>query len=145
MSLTFVVDNSVVMSWCFEDENNDYAEEVLDSLAQNNAIVPCIWSLEIGNVLVAAERKKRIIMKDSVRFLSLISDLPLIVVQESPERMTGAILSLAREQGLSTYDASYLDLAIRHGVSLATLDIRLRKAADRCGVPIYHCNQPMNL
>ena len=137
MSLTFVVDNSVVMSWCFEDETNDYADAILDSFDKNNAIVPGVWSLEIGNVLVAAERKKRLAMNNSVRFLSLISDLPLIVVQESPERMRGEILSLAREQGLSTYDASYLDLALRRGVSLATLDVRLRKAADRCGVPIY--------
>jgi hypothetical protein len=55
MSARFVVDNSVVMSWCFEDEGNGYAEAVLESLEDREAFVPAIWPLEVENILLVAE------------------------------------------------------------------------------------------
>lgn len=135
MSARFVMDNSVVMSWCFEDEGNRYAEAVLESLESAEAFVPAIWPLEVGNVLLVAERKKRLSQAEVVRFLALLGGLPITVEQEPPERMLKEIVSLAREHGLSTYDASYLDLAMRFDLPLATLDASLVKAAQKCKVP----------
>jgi len=137
MSARFVVDNSVVMSWCFEDEGNSYAEAVLESLESAEALVPAIWPLEVGNVLLVAERKKRLSHAAVVRFLALLGGLPITVEQETPERMLKEIVSLAREHGLSTYDASYLDLAMRFDLPLATQDASLAKAAEKCKVPAF--------
>ncbi len=137
MSSRFVMDNSVVMSWCFEDEGSSYAEAVLESLEAGRAFVPAIWPLEVGNVLLVAERKKRLRHSSAVRFLDLLSGLPISVEQETPDRMLKEILSLAREHELSTYDASYLDLAMRLDLPISTLDTSLVKSAKKCEVPIY--------
>jgi len=77
----FVIDNSVVMAWCFEDEISPYADFVLDSLKNMTAIVPSIWPLEVGNVLTVAERKKRLNEAASNKFIALLSELPIIVDQ----------------------------------------------------------------
>ena len=132
-----VVDNSVVMAWCFEDESNAYTDAVMEYLDDNESVVPAIWPLEIGNVLLVAERKRRIGKADVARFLDLIGGLAISVEQESPERMLTDIIALAREFQLTTYDASYLDLAMRSGLPIATQDQQLRKAARKCGVPLF--------
>lgn len=137
MSSRFVIDNSVVMSWCFEDEGSNYAEAVLESLETREALVPAIWPLEVGNVLLVAERKKRLNHSSSVRFLGLLGGLPISVEQEPPDRMLKEILSLAREHKLSTCDASYLDLAMRLDLPLSTLNTSLLRAAGKCEVPVY--------
>jgi predicted nucleic acid-binding protein len=131
----FVVDNSVVMSWCFKDETNNYADTVLDRLTELVAVVPSIWPLEVVNVLLVAERQKRLSESDSIRFLTLLSQLPILVEYEGPEMMK-ELLALARSNNLSSYDASYLDLAMRKGVPIATLDNKLIEAAKRIDVPI---------
>lgn len=137
MPARFVVDNSVVMTWCFEDEANRYADAVLESLSAGEAFVPAIWPLEVGNILLVAERKKRLSEASVVRFLALVGNLPITVEQETPERMLTDILSLARIHHLSTYDASYLDLAMRLGLPIATQDASLSKAAKACRVPTF--------
>ncbi len=137
MSARFVVDNSVVLAWCFEDEESSYAEAVLERLESAEAVVPAIWPLEVGNGLLVAERKKRLSQAAVVRFLALVGGLPITVEQESPERMLKEIVSLAREHALSTYDASYLDLAMRWGLPLATQDTRLARAANKCKVRVF--------
>lgn len=142
MSSMFIIDNSVVMSWCFKDEGNSYAEAVLESLETGEAFVPAIWPLEVGNVLLVAERKKRLSHASAVRFLGLLGGLPISVEQEPPDRMLKEILSLAREQNLSTYDASYLDLAMRLDMPISTLDTSLLKAAGKCEVPVYEPAAP---
>jgi predicted nucleic acid-binding protein len=131
----FVVDNSIIMSWCFKDETDDYAEIVLSRLTEATAVVPSIWPLEVVNVLLVAERQKRLSESDSVRFITLLSQLPIVVEYERPEMMK-ELLSLARANGLSSYDASYLDLAMRNGFPIATLDNKLINAAKKSDVPI---------
>lgn len=76
MSVRFVVDNSVVMSWCFADEESQYAEAVLESLESAEAVVPSVWPLEVGNVLLVAERKKRLSWAAGIRFLSGYETVP---------------------------------------------------------------------
>ena len=137
MTQRFVVDNSVVMSWCFQDEMSEYTDSVLDRLAEAQALVPGIWPLEVTNVLLMAQRKKRLGRAGSTRFLELLRALPIVVEQELPARVFAEILALAEDTGLSTYDASYLDLAMREGLPLASLDKGLRKAAKECRVSIF--------
>jgi predicted nucleic acid-binding protein len=137
VSQSFVVDNSVVMSWCFNDETNPFADKVLESLSEATAFVPSIWPLEVINVLLVAERKKRLSEADSIRFLSLLSKLPIMVEQERPERYMTDILALARANHLSSYDASYLSLSMRKGLPIATLDTCLIDAAKRAHVPLF--------
>lgn len=100
------------------------------------AFVPAIWPLEVSNVLLVAERNNRLGEADSTRFLALFSELPIVVEQEPPERMIKEILAIAREHALSSYDASYLDLAMRKGLPVATLDKQLLAAAKRSKVEI---------
>lgn len=132
----FVVDNSVVMSWCFKDETNTYADNVLDRLTEATAFAPSIWPLEVVNVLLVAERKKRLSESDSIRFITLLSQLPIIVEDERPKMMMKELLALARRNNLSGYDASYLDLAMRKGFPIATSDNKLIEAARRTDVSI---------
>ena len=136
MSKRFVVDNSIVMTWCFEDEANQYADGVLDSLREATAVVPAIWALEVVNILLVAERRNRLHEADSARFLSLLSQLPILVDRTWPERMMKELLALGRENALSSYDAAYLELAIRQGLPIASLDSKLLEASKRVNVPV---------
>jgi len=97
-------------------------------------VAPAVWPLEVGNALVVTERRGYLDQASGTRFLNLLRQLPIEIEQESPERMFGEILLLGREQQLSTYAASYLDLAMRSGLPLASLDGALVGAASRCGV-----------
>jgi predicted nucleic acid-binding protein len=124
------------MTWCFGDETNHYSEAVLQDLADTGAVVPSIWLLEMANVLLVAERRKRISKAQSRRFVELLQTLPIAVDDVSAARAWDGLLSLAREQQLSAYDAAYLELAMREGLPIATLDAALRKAAKRCGVAV---------
>ena len=130
MGNSFVVDNSVVMSWCFKDQVNAYADSVLDSFKAATAYVPSVWSLEVVNVLLAAERANLISEADSVRFINLLSQLPIQVQHEGPDKTMKDLLALARTHELSSYDESYLDLAMKKGLPLASLDKKLRVAAE---------------
>ena len=137
MQAELVLDNSIVMTWCFEDELNQYADDVLDSLKYKRAIVPSIWALEVGNVLVVAERKGRLKRGDCLGFLEILSELPIDIEQESPARLMREIYMLARDAQLSTYDASYLDLAMRKGLPIATLDKDLIRAASDFNIELF--------
>ena len=130
MDASFVIDNSVVMSWAFEDETNSYADAILGKLSDSSAIVPSIWPLEVVNVLLVAERGKRLKQADSVRFIALLSQLPIFVEQEWPDYRMEELLAVGRANNLSSYDASYLYMAMRKGLPIATLDQKLIAAAQ---------------
>jgi predicted nucleic acid-binding protein len=138
MGNRFVVDNSVVMAWWFEDETNPYADGVLDALADSVAVVPSIWPLEVVNMLLVAERRQRLDSVDSYRFLTLLSQLPIDVEPEHPQRLWKDLLTLGRDNNLSSYDAAYLDLALREDCPLATLDRKLTQAAKAVGVKVLN-------
>ncbi|MBE0467150.1 MAG: type II toxin-antitoxin system VapC family toxin [Candidatus Desulforudis sp.] len=132
----FVVDCSVVMAWCFEDEADEYADSVLYLLRETEAVVPGIWLLEVANVLLVGERKHRLTKADSARFIKLLRELPIVVDQETPDYVFTEVLSTGRLYGLSAYDAAYLELAMREGTALATRDSVLRQAALQSGVKL---------
>ena len=133
----FVLDSSVTMSWCFPDENDPYAQDVLRALPSSGAAVPSLWPLEVGNILLVGERRGRISQADTAVFIGLLEGLPIRIDEETSEHAMKASLSLARAQNLSLYDATYLELALRRGLPMATLDARLKLAASTLGVPVY--------
>ena len=133
----FVLDCSVTMTWCFENEVDEYSDEVLDALDENTAVVPALWPVEVVNVLTVAERQRRLTRADSTRFLQFLSDLPLVVDDPLALRHQGMLLALAREHRLSGYDAAYLHLATRERLPLATRDLALRAAAKVAGVAAF--------
>jgi predicted nucleic acid-binding protein len=138
----FVLDCSVTMAWCFDDEGTPYTEGIRDRLLDSRAVVPALWPLEVANVLLVGERRRRLRRADTARFIALLQGLPIVVVPGSwPEAVRGTV-DLAREHGLSSYDAAYLELAVTEGLPLATVDDRLRKAAIRAGVPLAEQRQP---
>lgn len=134
--MAFVLDASVTLAWCFENEATPYTEAVLERLGDTEALVPAIWPLEVANVLLVGERRKRLTEADTAHFVELLATLPITVEEEGLTEALGPVLALAREQGLSANDASYLELAARRGLSLATQDRRLSLAATRVGVPL---------
>ena len=135
--MKLVLEASVTLAWVFEDERSALAMSVLDSLDGSEAIAASIWPLEIVNGLVTAERRGRITPQDASRFSALLLQLPIVVDPVELRRPFEVIRQLAREHQLSAYDAAYLELAIRLGVPLATLDNRLARAAGRAGVALF--------
>jgi predicted nucleic acid-binding protein len=133
----FVLDASVAVAWCFEDETTKFTEAVLDLISAGaEALVPSIWPLEIANALLMAERRKRIAQAKVTAILLRIAGLPISVRPIDPNHAFEQILPMARQQVLSQYDAAYLELAVREGVELATLDGELRRAAKAVGVAL---------
>jgi len=121
------------MAWCFEDERDEYSDQVLGTLAMESSVVPAVWPLEVANVLLTAERRKRLKVGDSTRFIGLLADLPIVVDDETAGRALGAILAAGRKFGLPSYDGAYLELALRRGLPLATRDRALRSALEHAG------------
>ena len=132
-----VIDASVALAWCFPDEPSKHAEGVLLALEGRTALVPPIWSVEITNALKVGERRKRIRHPEVRRFVELPKGLSILEdAQPFADRVTN-ILPLAQECDLSAYDAAYLDVAVRQGMPLATLDAALQKAGRAAGISIF--------
>ncbi len=133
----FVVDCSVTMAWCFADELDEYADTVLQAMSNNQATVPALWPLEVANTLLHGERRRRLTVAASQRFLGLLEALPIEIDRETAARATGSTLAVAREYGLTVYDAAYLELSMREGLSLATRDRKMRTAVKAAGVKLF--------
>lgn len=132
-----VLDASVAVAWCFPDEASDYADAVLVALGEYGISVPAVWSLEVANALLVGERRKRLQQSEIQRFIALLEGLSIVQDGPAPVESVSRVLPLARQYGLSAYDAAYLELAVRQNVPLATLDGELRKAGKRAGVPLF--------
>jgi len=133
----FVLDTSVAAAWFFEDEAEEYTANVLESLTEWEAVVPSLWSLEVANVLLVAERRGRCSEAEAVRFIELLESLPISTDDDTARRALHGTYQLAREYGLTSYDAAYLELAMRLGEPLATMDRQLADAATKAGVAIF--------
>ncbi len=132
-----IIDSSVAIAWCFPDEQDTYSQSVLDALATERAIVPDLWHLEVANTLMVGERRKRSTQANTVTWLGFLTSLPISIDEETRSHAFGDTLSLAREHNLSVYDAAYLELAMRRGLPLATLDDKLKSTAQAAGVALY--------
>ena len=131
-----VIDSFAALSWCFEDEASPESDALFEQVRDQGAVVPGLWHLEVASVLLQAERRGRITTGDVAMRLALIADLPITTDNETTVRAWREILALARAEGLTTYDATYLELAIRRGFPLMTKDAALIAAAGRSGVRI---------
>ena len=136
MTPSFVVDASSAMSWCFLDEATPATRKLLTDISEKSVLVPAWWYVEIANVLVQAERKGRIDADQVAEFIALIEALDVEVDNESPQRAFSHLLPLCRTHRLTSYDAIYLDLALRRKLPLASLDEPLRKAAKKLGIKL---------
>lgn len=132
-----VIDSSISIAWCFPDEEDDFSQAVLDALASAQAFVPYLWHLEVANTLLVGERRKRSTQANTVTWLRFLAALPIVVDEETKAHAFGNTLNLARDHNLSTYDAAYLELAMRLSLPLATLDDKLKTAASAVGVPLF--------
>jgi predicted nucleic acid-binding protein len=132
----FVLDASIALAWCFEDEGTEAVDRVLDRLDREEAVVPAIWPLEVANGLRTAERRGRIDKADTFRVRELLLALPVLVEPVSLGDALGDIADLARSLDLTAYDAAYVALAARRGIPLATADDRLHRAAAQAGVDV---------
>ena len=128
--MALVVDASIMLAWAFQ-EVDPRASEARERLRGEDAAVPSLWWFEVRNGLVMGERRGLLTEGRTARFLRELSRLAIIVDGVPDE--TG-VLTLARQRRLTVYDAAYLELAIRHNASLATLDAGLQKAAKHAGV-----------
>ena len=121
-------------AWCFEEKAAAAADAVLDHLHSDEGVVPPIWQLEVANVLLVAERRRRITEAQAARFFALLGQLPIRTDTAATDM--NVVLSVGRRHGLSAYDASYLVLAERLGAPLATLDGELAAAARAAGITV---------
>lgn len=124
------------MTWCFQDEATPQTDKLLDRLRNDGAVVPELWRWEVANVLVMAERRKRLTNSDVVARLGLLDNLPITLDSDGADRAWRDTRMLAEAHALTVYDAAYLELALRLGCDLATLDKDLRAAAKSVGIRV---------
>jgi predicted nucleic acid-binding protein len=131
------VDASVVLTWCFPDENSALAHRVASMFKHgDSAIAPSFWPHEVLNALLVGEKRKRI-SSDLIRtFLTDLAALPIVLQELPADEVFDRIQSLSREHSLTAYDAAYLDLAKASGLPLATLDEDLNHACGKAGVEL---------
>ena len=134
--MAFVLDCSMTMAWVFPDEASESTDVLRESLVKDSAVVPVLWPIEVGNVLLAATRRGRITEEDWPRIRDDLEALPIDIDLESCARVLDAVLPIANEHELSVYDAIYLELALRLGLPLATLDQKLTTAGKAAGVEV---------
>ena len=132
-----VLDASMALSWLLPDEASKSSVAVQAELSKADGVwVAAHWRLEVANSLCMAERRKRLDATGIAQAVALFTQLPVSVDPETHDRASAETLSLARQHALSVYDAAYLELALRRGATLATLDAPLRVVAKKLGVPI---------
>lgn len=136
MTPSYVVDASVAMSWCFLDEAAAATQRLYNDLSGAFIIAPAWWYIELTNVLYLAEKSRRIPTERVAEFIAMIEGLRVEIDNEAPQRAFSHLLPLCRAHKLTSYDAIYLDLAMRRKLPLATLDEPLRKAARKLGVKL---------
>jgi len=129
-----VLDASVAAAWCLGDEDDDYSVAALRSLSGGGVVVPHLWGLEMANVLLVAERRGRISGEDVHQACANLLSLPIAVDPVARDRALSTVLQLARAHGLTSYDAAYLELAMRYDLPVATRDGALVIAAESEGV-----------
>lgn len=134
--MTFVLDCSVAISWCFEDEASPETDRILDMVAKDGAFVPNLWHLEITNVLIQAEKRGRISKQSIRQRLDAFSVLPITVDNETHHKAFDDVLHFAVDHKLTSYDAAYLELAVRRKLPLATKDKALKKTARKIGLSV---------
>jgi predicted nucleic acid-binding protein len=126
------------MRWCFDDDATQYAKQILQRLSTEEAWAPALWPSEVANVLLVGERRRLLTPADSSRFVALLQTLPIRVDTTTAAHIWSDVLPVARSHQLSAYDAAYLELSMRLGCPIATLDGGVRRAAKPLGIELAH-------
>ena len=137
MSEGFIADSSVGVAWAVPAQASNATDGLLDELAAGTpVVVPTLWPFEVANSLLVLLRRKKLLAPERDRALGALARLPLVVDDEGPRLALGRISELAAEHGLSVYDATYLELAVRRKLPLASRDQALCQAAQNCRVKL---------
>ena len=137
MSEGFIADSSVGVAWAVQSQASEATDELLDRVAAGTPlVVPTLWPFEVANSLLVLLRRKKLLPAERDRAIAALARLPLVVDDDGPRLALGRISELAAEHGLSVYDATYLELAVRRKLPLASRDEALRKAAQGCHVKL---------
>lgn len=134
--MSLVLDASLTLTWYFEDETTPATDAVLDRVAETGAIVPGLWRLEVANAFLSALRRKRISTDYRDGSFAVLAQLPIRTDADTDAHVWTTTLRLAERFGLTIYDATYLELAQRRGLPLATLDKELREAAGTLEIAV---------
>ena len=134
--MSFVLDSSVTLAWCFEDERTDATDALLERVVESGADAPSLWPLEILNGLMMAERRGRLAADDRQRLGGFLRDLPVNLDADTTSQAWLTTSALAARHRLTIYDAAYLELAQRLRLPLATLDAQLRAAAGALDIEV---------
>ena len=129
-----VLDSSAALAWVLPGEATASTEALLEAVGSLGAVAPSLWPLDIANVLLVSERRRRITLAERSQALEILSELPIQIDERTAALAFGATSALAATNDLTVYDACYLELALRLGLPLASLDAGLRQAALSCGV-----------
>ena len=134
--MSFVIDNSIALAWCFEDEHTQAVMNLLVRITETGAIAPSLWPLEALNGLLMAERRKRLDRKRRHHLAQFLRDLPVTLDTETADQAWTVSARLAERYRLTLYDAAYLELAQRRKLPLATLDEDLIRAGKTLGIAL---------
>jgi predicted nucleic acid-binding protein len=134
--MSLVLDASIALSWLLPDEDSASARDTFEIVRNNGGWVPGIWRLEVANGLQLGVRRNRIDLDFRGAALADLGTLPIAVDDETDRRAWSETLTLTDRFGLTLYDACYLELALRRGLPLATLDNTLRRAAAGAGIEV---------
>ena len=137
MSDGFIADSSVGVAWAVHSQASDASDQLLEEVAAGTpVIVPALWPFEVANSLLVLLRRKKLRAEEREQALAALARLPLVLDEDGPRLALGRISELAAEHGLSVYDATYLELAVRRKLPLASRDGALCKAAQSCRVKL---------
>jgi predicted nucleic acid-binding protein len=133
----FVLDASIVLTWCFPDEESRKAEEISERIALGDRpAVTSFWRHEVLNALLMGEKRKRLTSELIKTFIEDLARLPVEVDAPDSTTVFQVTQGLCRKHGLTAYDAAYLELAMRNRVALTTADVALERAARAEGIEI---------
>jgi predicted nucleic acid-binding protein len=134
--VSLVLDCSATLAWLMEDETTDTSRRLFDIIARDGAWVPALWRLKVANSLQMAVRRRRITADARNASLHDLAGYKITTDHETDSHAWTSTLQLSDRFGLTVYDASYLELAQRMRLPLATLDRRLQSAAAAAGVEL---------
>jgi predicted nucleic acid-binding protein len=132
--VTLVVDASITLAWLFDDEGDSVSELALDLTMRSGATAPLIWRIEVANGLRSAMRRRRITIQQRDAWLPVLSKLPVTEDLFTNQLAWSKTLALSDQYALTLYDAAYLELAIRTGLTLASNDKDLNEAGRAVGI-----------
>jgi predicted nucleic acid-binding protein len=132
----FVLDSSVTLAWALPRQQTERTKALLVETTEYGALTTTLWPIEVANVLLIYERRKQITTAERTSAITFYNNLPVEIDDQTSARAWNATYDLALTHKLTVYDAGYLELSLRSGLPLATLDHALAQAATSCGVPV---------